>query len=232
MEWRTVFVLLVTPVLLTVFYYYGRTNYFRANHMGWTIRTFGVSWPYLDLVPYVYWSAASLVLRIVVPLLLIVFVLRQSPTGYGYRIGGTRRHIPIYLALFVAILPLLYLASLRHSFQEKYPFYADAALGGWHFWGFELCYFLQFLSLEAFFRGFLLFGLERRFGYYAVLIMTIPYCMIHFGKPFSESLAAIGAGLILGTLALRSRSFLLGVFLHYGVALTMDLLAIYQVKHR
>ena len=56
--------------------------------------------------------------------------------------------------------------------------------------------------------------------------MVIPYTMIHFGKPAPETFAAILAGFILGYLALKSRSFLWGWMLHWGVAITMDLLVI------
>jgi membrane protease YdiL (CAAX protease family) len=55
--------------------------------------------------------------------------------------------------------------------------------------------------------------------------MIIPYVTAHFGKPLPETLGAIVTGLVLGTLALRHRSFWLGVAAHYGVALTMDLSA-------
>jgi membrane protease YdiL (CAAX protease family) len=50
--------------------------------------------------------------------------------------------------------------------------------------------------------------------------------MIHFEKPIVETLAALGAGVILGTLAMRTRSIWLGFAIHVSVALTMDLLAL------
>lgn len=225
---RTVWVLLSSPVLLTLFYYFGRTAYFRAEHMDWAAARFGAGWPYLELAPWVSWAGVAIATRIVLPLLLITLVLRDRPGDYGYRLRGLGRHLPVYGVLFVAMIPVLFLAATQASFQQKYPFYDGARLGGAHFWVFEACYFVHFVSLEAFFRGFLLFGLARRFGYYAVAIMAVPYCMIHFGKPLPETLAAILAGLILGTLALRSRSFVLGAALHYAVALTMDLLALRQ----
>ena len=46
--------------------------------------------------------------------------------------------------------------------------------------------------------------------------------MIHFGKPMPETFAAIVAGCLLGWMALRTRSFLWGVVLHWSVAITMD----------
>ncbi len=56
--------------------------------------------------------------------------------------------------------------------------------------------------------------------------MIVPYCMIHYGKPMPETLGAIGAGLILGTLAMRTKSIWGGVLIHIGVAMTMDVLAL------
>jgi membrane protease YdiL (CAAX protease family) len=50
--------------------------------------------------------------------------------------------------------------------------------------------------------------------------------MIHYGKPLPETLGAIGAGVILGTLAMRTRSIWGGVLIHIGVAITMDMLAL------
>jgi len=52
--------------------------------------------------------------------------------------------------------------------------------------------------------------------------------MIHFGKPFGETIAAIIAGLILGTLSLKSRSIVLGVIIHYTIAITMDVFALWR----
>jgi hypothetical protein len=51
---------------------------------------------------------------------------------------------------------------------------------------------------KLFFRGFLVHGLRPKFGAYAIPMMTIPCCMIHFGKPLLESLASIVTGMLLG----------------------------------
>ncbi|MCA9320336.1 MAG: CPBP family intramembrane metalloprotease, partial [Planctomycetes bacterium] len=59
----------------------------------------------------------------------------------------------------------------------------------------------------------------------AIFVMVIPYAMIHFTKPMPEAFGAIFAGVALGYLAMRTRSFYGGILLHYAVALTMDLLA-------
>ena len=91
----------------------------------------------------------------------------------------------------------------------------------------ELLYALQFVGLELFFRGFLLHSLRRRFAAYAILVMTVPYCMIHFGKPMPETFGAIGAGVVLGFMSLKTRSIWMGAALHIAVAWTMDAAALY-----
>jgi len=52
--------------------------------------------------------------------------------------------------------------------------------------------------------------------------------MIHFTKPMPEATAAIFAGLILGYMAVRSKSFVPGIMLHVSVAVTMDLLVLWR----
>ena len=87
-------------------------------------------------------------------------------------------------------------------------------------------YAASFLALEFFFRGFILFSLKRVMGSYAIFVMIVPYCMIHFHKPVAEVVGAIFAGIVLGTLAMATRSIWFGVLIHISVAVSMDLLAI------
>ncbi len=227
-DFRTVTILIVTPVILTILYYYGLTSYYRRSLQDFGNNWFGHDWPYLGMLPYVYMSGMLTLMRLVVPVMIILFIFRDKLSSYGWRLTGIGKHFPLYLFLYLLCLPFVWFASTQTGFLHKYPLYKDAALGGWHLWGYETVYMLHFISVEAFFRGFILFGLAKRFGYYAVLIMLTPYCMIHFGKPMPEALASIVAGGLLGVLALRTGSFYLGVLLHAGVALTMDLLALYQ----
>ena len=62
----------------------------------------------------------------------------------------------------------------------------------------------------------------------AIVAAVVPYCMAHFGKPFLEPFAAVIAGFVLGTLALKTGSIWLGFLLHVSVALTMDASALWR----
>ena len=77
-----------------------------------------------------------------------------------------------------------------------------------------------------FFRGFWLGALRRSFGSGAIFAMAVPYCMIHFGKPFLEANGAIVAGIALGSLTMRTKSIYQGFLVHITVAGLMDWLAL------
>ena len=217
--------LLSAVVLLVVFEYWGLPSSFALTGLHFDVAdALGEGYrPYFDLLPYQYWGISSLVIRVLIPLAIVLWVLRESPRDWGWRVPIRWRHLWPYALFLGVMIPVLFAASALGSFQAKYPFYDAAVAGGWHFWGFQLFYGLQFLGVEAFFRGYLLFGLFPRLGYYAIGVMVIPYVMIHFGKPMPETFAAIVAGMLLGWMALRTRSFLWGVVLHWSVAITMDI---------
>jgi membrane protease YdiL (CAAX protease family) len=132
----------------------------------------------------------------------------------------------MYGVMYLVMLPLLVWVSSFESFRTFYPFYDRAAEGGAGYWLYSVGYGLQFVGVEAFFRGFLTFGLLRKMGAVAIPVMTVPYVMIHFSKPMPEATAAIFAGLLLGYMAVKSKSFVPGILLHVAVALTMDLLVL------
>jgi len=135
------------------------------------------------------------------------------------------------LGLGLAVMaPLVFLASQSLGFLKVYPFYDPHWDGfpGWDFFLWESLYAMQFLALEFFFRGFLIHSTLPVMGAWSIPVMVMPYCMIHFQKPFPEALASIFAGLFLGWLGLKTRSVLPGFALHAGVAWAMDLMALYR----
>ena len=181
-----------------------------------------------NLMYWVGWCIAGYAL---LPALVVALLPGERLASYGVSLRGYFRHLPVYLLLFAAVAPLIIIASFGESFQHTYPFYDDAGRSWRHFLLWEALYGSQFAALEFFFRGFLLFGLCRYLGVYSIFVMIVPYCMIHFTKPFPEILGSIVAGLILGTLALRTRSIWGGITIHALVATSMDLLALWHT-HR
>jgi membrane protease YdiL (CAAX protease family) len=161
----------------------------------------------------------------VVPGLIIKLWLRERLTDYGAGIRGVIADWPVYLIFAAVMLPLVWLFSGEERFQGLYPFYRiqSRAEVGPEFVRWEVVYALQFVGLEFFFRGFMVHGTKHRFGAYAVFLMVVPYCMIHFHKPIPECIGSILAGVGLGVVSLVTRSVWPGAALHILVAWGMDL---------
>lgn len=236
---RVVVVLATILVGLLVFWYAGRSDSFRRFFPDFKAEAGSI----LAIAPFMYFSLNGFFWRLVVPFATARLGLGLSPASLGLPLLPSQRQptglpraahraIPaIYLALFLGVLPFVAMVADSPAFLAKYPLSrdmvaADGAIPLGHFIAFEAFYLLIFLSGESFWRGFITFGLEKDLGLYGLLVMLVPYVTSHFGKPFSETLGAIAAGLVLGFLALKHRSVWLGVALHYGVALSMDLFAI------
>lgn len=184
----------------------------------------GVDANHIRFLAQVYFSSFTLVCFVGLPLLFNVLFPPNLDNPFGFRIRGCRRHIPIYAAILVFMIPLLWLASSRTGFYMFYPMYKPISVQMWL--AYEAIYMVQFFAVEFFFRGFALFRLESRFGYHAITIMVVPYALLHIHKPFPEALASIVAGLVLGLLALKSRSIWPGVVIHCAVAFCMDWFAL------
>ena len=173
------------------------------------------------------WSVGCVFFYLVLPGLYTKFVLKRPLRDLGISPKGFLKHLPIYLLLFLPVLASVYVVSFRPEFLKTYPFYHfPASIEHLLLW--ELMYGIQFFALEFFFRGFMLVEWRERIGWRAVMVMMIPYCMIHFPKPGLEAAGAIIAGSVLGVLALRTRSIWGGVAIHVTVAWTMDFMSLWQ----
>lgn len=234
---KVVVILGWTALALAIIKYYGDVL-FTANVLSdrgakeWadSLRAWASEGPDADLHRLTWWIGSMFLCYFFVPVLLVKIVFRDSLADYGLKWKGALQQWWLYVVMAVVMIPLVVYFSSTSSFQARYPFYSPMKNESlWpNFWIWEMMYFGQFIALEFFFRGFMTLGLRKRFGYYSVFIMTIPYCMIHFGKPMPETIGAIIAGIVLGTLSMKSRSVLMGFFIHYSVAITMDLCALWR----
>jgi uncharacterized protein len=184
--------------------------------------------PYPKLHGDVYWALFKLFNYGLLPYLCMRWVLGRSWRDFGVRAVETRGALITYACMLLVVMPFVFVASGTQAFLKTYPKCGGAAddLTSLVIW--ELAYGLQFLMLEMFFRGFLIFALARTLGSLAIFVMIVPYAMIHFSKPFAECMGSIVAGIALGTVALRTGSIWGGVLLHCVVAWSMDLLALWR----
>jgi uncharacterized protein len=184
------------------------------------------------LFPYLWWIAGTCFLWVAIPLI----VLRSSGepgSSVGLSMAPLKTSRNIYGLMYLAILPVLIWVSGEQSFTNIYPILRPKNAANWTWWvllSFWCLYAMQFFAVEFFFRGFIAFRLEKAFGSSAIAMSTVPYCMIHFHKPFPEAIGSIIGGFVLCWLALKTRSIWGGVFLHVAVALTLDVLALWRTN--
>lgn len=182
--------------------------------------------PFYELLSYAWWTSWHIVGYVLLPCICIKLFMRERVRDMGWQFNQTLKHWQGYLLLLTPILCFVVLVSFREDFIQHYPFYNQAGRSWFDFIAWEVLYLTQFVCLEFFFRGFFLQALRPAIGANAVWVMCIPYLMIHFPKLWLEATGAILFGLFLGILALRSRSIWGGVFVHAGVALSMDFVSL------
>jgi len=225
LDWRPIVILVTSAVTLTLGRYLG-TNATFAELVPFDKRLYTRDeW---DLMARAWWCGVRIVTYVAIPMVTIVLMPGERVRDYYLSFDGFLRHLWIYVGLYLVVLPFVFIGATQDQFLATYPFYrySNQSLG--HFLRWEVLYAAQFVALEFFFRGYMLKGLSHKFGYGAIFVMIVPYCMVHYPKPLPETLGAILAGIALGTLSMRTRSIWGGVLIHVGVALTMDWLAVAQ----
>jgi membrane protease YdiL (CAAX protease family) len=217
---RVLVVMLTVAVVLTVQEYIGDRAFYERL---WPVEKSSTD-EFWELRGFAWWAGWRVGGYVILPTIVMVG-LGDRIRDYHLSARGFIPHLRTYAVLFAIVLPMVWIASRTQAFRETYPFYKLANRSVFDCVTWELMYAAQFLALEYFFRGFVLNGLRRAIGANAIFVMIVPYCMIHYGKPMVETLGALVAGTVLGTIAMRTRSIWGGVLIHMGVALTMDMLA-------
>jgi membrane protease YdiL (CAAX protease family) len=229
---RPAVALTLAAVILTLQHYFGRPSFYREALHDLLARHVDVDL-YDELYLRLWWVLARIV-GYLAPLAIWPLVFKDARRlpgdgvlDFGLRGRGFAAHAWIYALCVSLMVPLLLLVSRQPDFGAYYPIYKLAGRSWLDFFVWEAGYLSQFLALEIFFRGFLLQAL-RGSGAGAIWVMVVPYCMIHYGKPYFEVTAAIVAAVVLGSLAMRTRSIYAGFLTHATVALLMDVLALYR----
>ena len=233
---KVIIILIYIAFSLSIVKYFGNPNYILQSINTLVLNLFKIEIEQLfiyskkaEFYQRIWWISTILFFYLLIPFVIVRFIFKQKIKEFGFSTANIFKDYPIYLLMLATMLPIVYFASKTNSFQARYPIFKPVSgelFPLFFYW--QVAYLIQFVAVEFFFRGFIIHGLKLRFGIYSIFISTIPYCMVHFGKPLGETLAAILAGIILGTLSLKSRSILLGIAIHYSVAITMDLFALFR----
>lgn len=220
LEKKVVIILMAVAVLQTLSYYFTSRRFFR-EYLFENFQDF--SQPYL--LEFIYWFVGDFFAFFIIGILIIKLLLKEKVSDYGLQIGDYKTGLKYsFIFLFVMIV-LIWIVSASPAFAEKYPHLSDAKSNWNILLIYELGMLIYMFAWEFIWRGFTLFGLEKKFGYYSVLIQMIPFVILHNGKPFLETFGAIFGGIALGILALRTRSFYYCVLTHIGVMFSIDFIS-------
>lgn len=174
------------------------------------------------------------ILSVIVPVALCALYFRPQPAFYGLTVTGKTKVKP-YFAVLGIVLVLVSISCFSAGISDYYPvFHRSGLYKHAEALGipqplaiaiFEAVYASDFIAVELFFRGFLLFSFARLLGKQVILPMAACYMIFHFGKPLVETLSSFAGGYILGVFAWNTRNIWGGVILHIGTALFMELMA-------
>ncbi len=205
---KVITIFLSIAVLQTLSWYYASRLFFKQN----LSHLFNSS-EFLILYEYLYWFFTDILLLLFIPLLVILFFFKEKPDNYGLMIGDYKAGLKIsFYAIFISI-PVIWFAT---SSFENYPTLL-ISVTGFPVYIYFASLFFYMIAWEFIWRGYMLFGLFEKFGYYALFIQMIPFVILHNGKPAVETFGAIAGGLLLGVIALRTKSILYPVIIHFFV---------------
>ncbi len=162
---------------------------------------------------------------VLVPVFIIWWIKdRNNQPFYG---TAALKDIRPYLFMLLIMIPLIALAGTQKDFLQMYPranFIEQLGLSQkkWHYFIYELCYGFDFISIEFFFRGFLILSLAKICGPYCIIPVACFYCTIHFGKPMGEAISSFWGGLLLGIISYNTQSIWGGLIVHLGIAWLME----------
>jgi len=160
--------------------------------------------------------------------LLIWRALGRPMGALGFRLGDWRLGLPVALVLALGSVPAIWMVSDWPIFRVTYPWagsFPGKSLGTLLAWaGIYLIYYMAF---ELFYRGFMLRLFEPLWGLRAAIwLQAVCATLVHLGKPWPEAGLALPASLALGLIAVRTRSLVWPILLHFGIGMATDLAAL------
>lgn len=201
---------------------------FRVNfnfQQSWIIS----QWAQPEQAFYLYsinWVVRAVVLLIPV---FIIWLIKDKGRQAFYGVAPLGSIKP-YLLMLLIMVPLLAFASTQGDFLRIYPkakllnkISINNWVDNWRYLVFELCYGIDFISIEFFFRGFLILALLRICGMHCIIPVACFYCAIHLGKPMAEAISSFFGGTLLGIVAYNTGSIWGGLIVHLGIAWMMEI---------
>lgn len=213
------------PLLLLLFLNFGSPRSFIIIFQKTTFLT-GLTSSEIQFWAQAYTTLCTFFFFFLIP----IFIQKLFPIDieypYGMRIKGTGRHFLVSALVISIMIPILWFSFSSAGLNQFYPIYKPTSISNWLLY--ECIYLPIFFPTEFFFRGIMLYRLEKFVPGRGVWIAIIGYAIGHIFKPFPEAIGSIFAGYILGVLSLQCRSIWPGFVIHAGIAFLADLFALIE----
>lgn len=202
------------------------------SYFGYYSTDLGLSYPEVN---YYYYTAENLtgIITLLIPLFLLYLIFDRNKyvPFYGFTFKNFNYKIALILT-FAAVL-ISFIGSKFESVSGYYPILSRTAYQVFAHRtgtnsilsavGFEAAYMFDFMMIELFFRGFMIFGFVKLLGKNAILPVATLYAVIHFGKPLPETISSFFGAYFLGIIAYSQKNIGIGIVLHCVLALSMEI---------
>jgi membrane protease YdiL (CAAX protease family) len=150
----------------------------------------------------------------IIPLVLLL-ALREDPRRYGLGRGDGRRALALGGVLTLVTVPVIAIVAGVPAIREWYAPSMSTVVGV------TVTSVLDLVPSEFLLRGFLLFALLRTIGPIGVVVATVPFVMVHIGKPDIEAISTLAGGLVFGWLNWRTGAIWASAAYHVAVQTTV-----------
>lgn len=187
-DWRIVQLVCVSTLLLLISFY--RTSF----------ESIGTQKEY-----------SRFVLHLVIPMAIVLLFWRENPRRYGWQLGNWRLGLPITGLAIAGMAVVIWFIGRQPDFVGYYA----PLVEGRSVPRLVIDTGIELLAWEFMCRGWLLWGLGRKYGSDAIWLQVVPFALMHLYKPELEALSTVLGGAVFGILAWRTRSFLWGWLIHW-----------------
>jgi len=217
---KVIVVFFSVAIIQTISWYFTSRLFFRQNFFD----SLGAN-PNYNYFEFAYWFVGDFISLFVLPSLVIKFIFKEKIKHYGISIGDYNAGLKLTVLFIAVMIPIIWFVSSEPVFTATYPLLINARDSWSIFSLYECGLFFYLFAWEFLWRGFMLFGLKEKFGYYAVIIQMIPFVILHDGKAPVEVFGAIIGGIALGILAYRTKSIYYCVITHAGIMFSIDFIS-------
>jgi MFS family permease len=182
---------------------------------------------------FLYFAYFSLFLLIIPVIAILLYSAQplEALAKLGFELGDYRLGLKIILISIPLCVFFAFIGSNDPKLKDYYPYSKKACKSPATFVLYEASYlFLYYVAWEFAFRGFFLFsiaGMAAGSGpgiLTAILVQTIISTVFHLGHPDTEILSSFIGGIIFGTIAYATKSFLYTIFIHSLIGILNDTL--------